>query len=829
MNENKLPDITRLYFANVNGLKLDKGTSGELQELCHQMSTIQADIICIAETHLDTEYKDTLGKIHQSVKKAFFPAKSRVQCASSRISYGREWKPGGTALITRGSIVGRHCASGSDEYGRWAWTQLAAQGHRVLIISCYQVCVGTATHNRTTTAKPNRTAATQQQTMFTRKGILGTTPRREFIKDLTEFISHMCPTNRGDKIVLVGDFNETMESPNSGIRTVAEEFGLVDILATRVGHTSFNTYNRGTTRIDFALCSPEVVAAVTKGGYEPFGYRPKGDHRPFYLDFNTISLFGNPTHQLASPSSRHISSNDLPNRKIYIEARHQYCVHHKLFSRINDLLSQPFTRDDSTRHPDIIQQIESIDRDWVRSAIHAEQMCSIRPTTPFVIQIVKIRRRKGILQKLLTMSLTQTDMSEGILRLQEEGLTDRQPYPTEPRELRNEIENLKRQLRKLERNPEVLRRQELKAKLEEYRASKNSKMVKKMRHLIAGEEMKEVTRRIRNLTPNDESKGITRIEVPENPNEDPKAKTTTQWKTVETPSEVVAYLQERNQKPFGQAHGTFPTTPVFQSHVDWAASTYECEAILEGTFDTDCYDDIASLMMKHMEKSTSLDSISAEVTETQWVGKMKSWRETTSTSPSGMHLGHHKTLTTPFPPPTPKENDQTVANPSQIQGTNSPWHRPVPNTASPTTADTSDDQQPEGPSVEEMRVCLLQAQLDILNFCINHSYPLQRWKKVVNVMIHKEPGNNKIHRLRVLHLFEADLSALLAIKWRALMHHAVDNHLIHPEQYGGVPGRDSITPAYIEELLWEITRATRQKLVAADFDATSCYDMIIHV
>jgi hypothetical protein len=227
--------------------------------------------------------------------------------------------------------------------------------------------------------------------MFTQKGILGTTPRREFIKDLTEFISHMCPINRGDKLILVGDFNETMESANSGIRTVADEFGLVDILATRVGHTTFNTYNRGTKRIDFALCSPEVVAAVTKGGYEPFGYRPKGDHRPFYIDFNTMALFGNPTYQLASPSSRHISSKDLPNRKTYIEARYAYCVHHKLFSRINDLLSQPFNSDNSISHPNTIHQIESIDRDWVRSAIHAEQMCSIRFPSPFVIQIAQLR------------------------------------------------------------------------------------------------------------------------------------------------------------------------------------------------------------------------------------------------------------------------------------------------------------------------------------------------------------------------------------------------------------------------------------------------------
>jgi hypothetical protein len=76
-------------------------------------------------------------------------------------------------------------------------------------------------------------------------------------------------------------------------------------------------------------------------------------------------------------------------------------------------------------------------------------------------------------------------------------------------------------------------------------------------------------------------------------------------------------------------------------------------------------------------------------------------------------------------------------------------------------------------------------------------------------MILKEPGNIKIHRLRVLHLYEADFSALLAIKWRHLLYHAVNNTLFHSEQYGGIPGRDSLAIPFIEEMQMEITRTSR--------------------
>jgi hypothetical protein len=42
-------------------------------------------------------------------------------------------------------------------------------------------------------------------------------------------------------------------------------------------------------------------------------------------------------------------------------------------------------------------------------------------------------------------------------------------------------------------------------------------------------------------------------------------------------------------------------------------------------------------------------------------------------------------------------------------------------------------------------------------------------------MILKEPDNHKIHRLRVLHPFEADYNLILGVKWRQLMRHAKEH------------------------------------------------------
>jgi hypothetical protein len=93
-----------------------------------------------------------------------------------------------------------------------------------------------------------------------------------------------------------------------------------------------------------------------------------------------------------------------------------------------------------------------------------------------------------------------------------------------------------------------------------------------------------------------------------------------------------------------------------------------------------------------------------------FTSKLRVWHESTSTSPSGRHLGHYKAVCRPI-------------------------------------AYACDDHNKD--SMEDARQDLLQAHLDIINYGLLHGYSLQRWQEVVNVMILKEPENHRIYRLRV--------------------------------------------------------------------------------
>jgi hypothetical protein len=76
-------------------------------------------------------------------------------------------------------------------------------------------------------------------------------------------------------------------------------------------------------------------------------------------------------------------------------------------------------------------------------------------------------------------------------------------------------------------------------------------------------------------------------------------------------------------------------------------------------------------------------------------------------------------------------------------------------------------------------------------------------------------------------MYDADLNLLLGVKWRSLIHHCTDHSLLNSGQFGGLPGRDAMTPIFLEEFQWEISRASRRSLVRINFDASSCYDRVI--
>jgi hypothetical protein len=87
-------------------------------------------------------------------------------------------------------------------------------------------------------------------------------------------------------------------------------------------------------------------------------------------------------------------------------------------------------------------------------------------------------------------------------------------------------------------------------------------------------------------------------------------------------------------------------------------------------------------------------------------------------------------------------------------------------------------------------------------------------------MLFKEPENLKIHRTRVIHLYEADYNMAMGLKWKAAMDLLEAGKSLNSSQYGSRPLRGAHDPVFIEEFQLEISRASLEK---------RCYRQTMHI
>ena len=186
---------------------------------------------------------------------------------------------------------------------------------------------------------------------------------------------------------------------------------------------------------------------------------------------------------------------------------------------------------------------------------------------------------------------------------------------------------------------------------------------------------------------------------------------------ITAPEEIEIFLLKRNQLHFGQSeHEATPfTTESMQQKFDWNTSTEEADEVLQGIYDDSEDEELTEIMKLVLKNCVQIapQKTNPEITVAQLRGKMKVWREGTTTSPSGRHLGHYKSLFTVI--------DNSLE---------------------------SDDCK----ELKEIQERIAGCYVAILNYAIRHNYSYKRWKQILNFMIYKEQGNVKIHRLQVIHI-----------------------------------------------------------------------------
>jgi hypothetical protein len=118
--------------------------------------------------------------------------------------------------------------------------------------------------------------------------------------------------------------------------------------------------------------------------------------------------------------------------------------------------------------------------------------------------------------------------------------------------------------------------------------------------------------------------------------------------------------------------------------------------------------------------------------------------------------------------------------------------------------------------------------VDIMDLASDKEFILDRWTKVINVMIYKKPGvYYLIHKLRVIQLFEVNYNFIIGTVFgQRAMYSGVDNDTLYKSQWAQ-PGRQCSDVVVMSELTLAVTKMTKTPLAGFENDALACYDRIV--
>jgi len=123
---------------------------------------------------------------------------------------------------------------------------------------------------------------------------------------------------------------------------------------------------------------------------------------------------------------------------------------------------------------------------------------------------------------------------------------------------------------------------------------------------------------------------------------------------------------------------------------------------------------------------------------------------------------------------------------------------------------------------------ILEIHRKLLLLPFIHCFVPDRWTSTVQCMLEKDPGRPWIHRLRIIELFDAQVNAGFQIFiGRRMMYRALDSNLLHPSSYSSTPGKTCQEASLHKVLMMDMMRLCKMVGGIFDCDATGCFDRMI--
>jgi hypothetical protein len=757
----------RVLFNNVQGLTT-ANAGIEISEIGKEVMENEVTILGMCETNRNWRDKRSKNEIKRRFRDFW---KMTSMAVSSSTEHGdRFYQPGGTMTVVGEPWACRaKAAANESDMGRWNEIAISGRkGKSVIVITAYRVC-----KNSAATAGPT-TSFAQQWHILRRSGDKTPDPRKRFIRDLEKRVGKALREKQG--VIVMLDANESLQHFNNDFTKWIRNSQLVDIHVHRHGTQGEpTTYTRGSTRIDYMLLSRDLVDYVSAAGILPFKTFTKSDHRALFIDIDLDCYLGGRPSDAALATRRGLASNDPRAVRKYRSELEAFLLKSHIEKRTYAKIKE-IERSSGGLTKKLALELNALEAEFSKGKLEAEVKCAKVRSVPWSPQLMEMQQRLRFWKYWLSEMRTGICFQQARVKVWEDGAAAFRAvnWATVQEELQCAQKGVKQMLS----NAVELRSDHLeeRAKMAEWEG--NGTVEKIVKRIIKAEQLRGTHKKIDTLLGKNNRSGLTFLLV---------EKTDGTCESIFNRNEVNKLLIERFSEHFGQADGTPFTKEPLRSLFGPDGSNMASKDLLEGKLDIDSLEatEATKSILRKALYATEPNSVSRFISVEDIRGLTKRWRESTSTSPSGLHLGHDKAVMRDEKPLKNGELDNRLST----------------------------------------RMFRMKAAFINVAFDNNHVY--DRWTNIVNATIEKIPGRPLIKKLRIIHLIESDLNMTVGIQVRRLIQKAVNLGLLCREQFGSLPGKQAIDPLALKHSTFSVSRLARANAASVDNDAKSCFDRIV--
>ena len=779
-NQNNNSTI-RLVHYNANGISAGSQYI-EWETMLQSAEDIQADIVCLNETKIDTRKSKVQYEVRQIAKTLdkfiHINMNSSKQPTKKKDSV---FKPGGTMINVRGHWAGRIIKfrndTSADPLGRWTVSHMKGKGNTIVsIFSVYRVC---------SYDQGDNTVYIQQQNDIYNQYKRIMDPRQKIIKDLQRKLLDLIA--KGHKVIIAADINDDagFEFKNHW-NTMMEEIGMRNVIQGKHNKRSLpRTYDRGKRCLDLLAVSNNIQdKEIVRCGILPFYSLGASDHRALYIDIATESLFEDETPDPTNHTFRRFTTKNTYKCNKYIEALTNLFKEAQIFKKIKEVKSE------------IEQFIENLEKEGRHIGTETDGQLLDKQALEAKLQKLDTKRyqlmiaaeRNCGIAPMKGMFWYSKELKQAAKKLSDAKKKVKWMY-------KNEIEKDIIIVAKEERNKALKELRQAQKESRRYRdemlddlAEKKSKpwnmaKEKAAKVLKEAEKMSQCFKKINVTIKETNHGGIRSLLIPTDKNKNKKVDadsddTNGNWEEIRNTDEIYTLLLEQNATMLCKSNqGITATGPLAEDIGINQVHEPFIDKILRGEINATQYakhytnfSEEAKTMIINMQKHPQSNTMQWKFGSEEYRQLFNKTREDTSCGPSGLHMSHWKAAT---------ESDE---------------------------------------------ISFVHATMTWAAFKLGITYT--RWNISFHCMLQKL-SKPYVHKLRIIQIFEGDMNGGFKYLFgKLLMKQLVENGTLNDHAYGSIPGRDTLEALKALQYLYENHRLLKKDMIVIFNDAAGCYDRI---